>query len=125
MIVGLGVDLVENRRFQRELARGEWLREEGIFSGEEILYCRAGKQVAQRYAACFAAKEAVLKALGVGVKDVAIFREVEVRPGLGSECRIVLHARLQSKAGRLGLRRINLSISAAKKQTAAMVVLES
>jgi holo-[acyl-carrier protein] synthase len=125
VIVGLGIDLVENSRFERELGRGEWTREDGIFTGEEILYGRSGRHAARRYAACFAAKEAALKALGVGVEDLAVFREVEVRFGRGSVCGIVLHDRLQSKAGRLGVRHINLSIAAANKQTGAMVILES
>ena len=125
MIVGLGIDLVECSRFERELAQGEWTREDGVFTGKEILYCRAGKHAARRYATCFAAKEATLKALGTGAGDLASFREVELRVGSGSECRIVLHGRLVSKVRRLGARYINLAIAAAKKQTGAMVILES
>ena len=125
VIVGLGIDLVDNSRFEQELARGQWTRADGIFTGEEILYSRSGRHAAQRYAACFAAKEAALKALGVGVEDLAIFREVEVRFGRGGVCGIVLHDRLQLEAGRLGVRHINLSIAGAKKQTGAMVILES
>jgi holo-[acyl-carrier protein] synthase len=124
VIVGLGIDLIENRRVEQELARGEWVREDGIFSREEIRYCSMGKKPALRYAACFAAKEAALKALGAGVGDLAIFREVEVKAG-GSGHGIVVHHRLQSDARRLGVRRINLSIAATKRQTGAMVILES
>ncbi len=125
MIVGLGIDLIENRRVELELARGPWVQKDGIFSGEEIRHCRTGKNPALRYAACFAAKEAALKALGAGVEDSAIFREVEVKVGTGSEYGIVLHDRLRSMAGRLGVRHINLSITATKRQTGAMVILES
>ena len=125
MIVGLGIDLIENRRVEQELARGEWAREDGIFSSEEIRHCNTGKKPARRYAACFAAKEAALKALGAGVGDLAIFRKVEVKFGTGSEYGIVLHDRLQSEAGRLGVRHINLSIAATETQTGAMVILES
>jgi len=125
VIVGLGVDLIENRRVEQELARREWSREDGIFSGEELRHCNTGKKPHQPYAACFAAKEAALKALGIEVGDLAIFREVEVKFGTGSEYGIVLHDRLQSKAMRLGVRHINLSIAATKKQTGAMVILES
>ena len=124
MIRGLGIDLIENCRFERELTRGEWIRENGIFTGEEI-HCCAGKNSAPRYAACFAAKEAALKALGVEVRDLAVFREVEAKFDAGNVCGIVLHDRLHAEAGRLGVRRINLSVAATKKQTGAMVVLES
>ncbi len=125
MIVGLGIDLIENRRIEQELARGEWAREDGIFSGEEIRRCNTGKKPARRYAACFAAKEAALKALGAAVGDLAIFREVEVEFETGGEYGIVLHDRLQAEAGRLGVRHINLAIAATKTQTGAMVILES
>jgi holo-[acyl-carrier protein] synthase len=125
VIVGLGIDVIENRRVEQELARGDWAREDGIFSSEEIAHCNTGKKPARRYAACFAAKEAALKALGVAVGDLAIFREVEVRFDTGSEYGIVLHDRLRSEAGRLGVRHINLSIAATKTQTGAMVMLES
>jgi holo-[acyl-carrier protein] synthase len=125
VIVGLGIDLIENRRVQQELARGEWVRENGIFSSEEIRYCSIGKKPALRYAACFAAKEAALKAFGAGVGDLAIFREVEVKAGTGSGYGIVVHHRLKADARRLGVRRINLSIAATKRQTGAMVILES
>jgi holo-[acyl-carrier protein] synthase len=125
VIVGLGIDLIENGQVEQELARGEWVRENGIFSGEEIRYCSIGKKPALRYAACFAAKEATLKALGAGVEDLAIFREVEINVGTGSKHGIVLHHRLQADARRLGVRRINLSIAAAKRQTGAIVILES
>ncbi len=125
MIVGLGIDLIENRRVERELARGEWAQEDGIFCGEEIRHCSTGKKPGLRYAACFAAKEAALKALGAEVGNLAIFREVEVKVGSGGEYGIVLHDRLRSKAGRLGVRHINLALAATKRQTGAMVILES
>ena len=125
MIVSLGIDLIENRRVEQELARGEWAREDGIFSGQEIRLCNTGKTPARRYAACFAAKEAALKALGAGVEDLAIFREVEVKFGADNGCGIVLHDRLQAEAGRRGVKQINLSIATTKTHTSAMVILES
>ena len=125
MIVGLGIDLIENRRVEEELARGEWLRENGIFTGGEIRHCNRAKKPAPRYAACFVAKEAALKALGSPVGDLATFREVEVKFGTGSEYGIVLHHGLQLAARRLGVRQVNLSIAATKRQTGAMVILES
>jgi len=125
VIRGMGIDLIENRRFQQELAQDEWKPESGIFTREEVRACRSGKHHDRRYAACFAVKEAALKALGVCVGDLAIFREVEVRFGPAGPSAIVLRDRLKSEAGRLGVRRVHLSIAAARKQTGAMVVLES
>jgi holo-[acyl-carrier protein] synthase len=125
VIVGLGIDLIEHFRVQQELARGDWRQENGIFTSEEIRRCKAGKNPALHYAACFAAKEAVLKALGAEVGNLAIFSEVEVKLGTGNEYGIVLHGRLRSEASWLGVRHINLSIAATKRETGAMVILES
>lgn len=125
VIVGLGIDLIENCRVERELAQGNWAREDGVFSNEEITCCSSSRRPSLRYALCFAAKEAALKALGTEVNDLAVFREVEVKCCGGREYGLALHARLQSKATRLGVRRINLAIAMTKRQTGAMVILES
>jgi holo-[acyl-carrier protein] synthase len=125
VIVGLGVDLLENSRVARELARGDWRQENGVFTSEEIKRCSTGKNPALRYAACFAAKEATLKALGVGVSDLAMFREVEIGLDENGEYAVVLHDRLKSESEQLGVRHIRVSVAAAAKQTGAMVILES
>ena len=125
MIVGLGVDLLENIRVAQELARGDWRQENGVFTSEEIKRCSTGKNPALRYAACFAAKEATLKALGIGVSDLAMFREVEIALDENGEYAVVLHNRLKSESEQLGVRHIRVSVAAAAKQTGGMVILES
>ena len=125
MIVGLGVDLLENSRIAQELARGDWRQENGVFTSEEIKRCSTGKNPALRYAACFAAKEATLKALGVEVSDLAMFREVEIGLDENGEYVVVLHDRLKSESEQLGVRHIRISVAAAAKQIGAMVILES
>ena len=125
MIVGLGIDLVESSRVGKELARRRWGPDDGVFTPTESTYCRAGKQTEQRYAACFAAKEATLKALGTVVPDLGIFREVEVEFGGRTQPEIILHDRLQETARQLGANRINLSLAVARKHIGAMVILES
>jgi phosphopantetheinyl transferase (holo-ACP synthase) len=57
VILGLGIDLLENSRVERELARGDWLLGDGIFTREEIRHCSGSREAALGYAACFAAKE--------------------------------------------------------------------
>ncbi|MGB9104899.1 MAG: 4'-phosphopantetheinyl transferase superfamily protein [Terriglobales bacterium] len=123
MIVGFGIDLVATRRVERELAQGEWVSGDGIFTSREISRCSRDRRPALCYAACFAAKEATLKALGVEVADLGMMREVEVE--LGDRCAIVLHDRMKSESEQLGVRHIRLSIAPSKRQTGAMVILES
>jgi holo-[acyl-carrier protein] synthase len=111
MIVGSGIDLIANSQVQQELARDEWQSGEGVFTAREIRRCKRAKVPSACYAACFAAKEATLKALGVGIGDIGVLREVAIETDPGGSCRVDLH--------------IWLSIASGKQHTAAMVILES
>jgi holo-[acyl-carrier protein] synthase len=75
-ITGLGVDIVEIDRMREALRRHPRLRER-LFSEEERAYCDRRNRPEIHYAMRFAAKEAVLKALGTGFSGVR-FRDVEV-----------------------------------------------
>jgi len=76
MITGLGVDIVEIDRMRDALRRRPRIRER-LFSDEERAYCESRNKPEIHYAMRFAAKEAVLKALGTGFSGVR-FRDVEV-----------------------------------------------
>ena len=125
MIVGIGVDLFDRRRGERELSARPWQSTEGIITAAEIRSCGTGKRGAARLSACFAAKEAALKALGAEVSDLELLREVELTFKPGGEPAITLHARAQSLAQSLGVRHIWLSIVSAKEHAGAFVVMES
>ncbi len=124
MIVGLGIDLLETSRVERELARGDWPPPDGIFTPAEVGRCRSALRPAPYYAACFAAKEATLKALDLAVDDLAMFREVEVEPDGGGH-RLVLHGRPRVRAEQLGVRQAKLSITHDAGHVAVMVILEA
>ena len=84
MITGLGVDIVEIERMRTALERHPRMRER-IFSAEERAYCDARNKPEIHYAVRFAAKEAVLKALGTGFAgmrftDVEVLRDDRGRP---------------------------------------------
>jgi holo-[acyl-carrier protein] synthase len=83
-ITGLGVDIVEIERMREALRRRPRLKER-LFSEEERAYCEKRNKPEIHYAMRFAAKEAVLKALGtgfsgVGFKDVEVVRDERGRP---------------------------------------------
>ena len=125
MIVGLGIDLVANSRMEQELARGEWLAGDGVFTAREIRRCRRDRRPAVCYAACFAAKEATLKALGVNVGDWGVLRQIEIDPGKCGTGAVVLHDRMKAESEHLGVKHIRVSIASGKQKTGAMVILES
>ena len=125
VVVGLGVDLLENDRVAMELTRGEWLLDDGIFTPEEIRYCNNGRNSGRRYALCFAAKEATLKAINADVRDLGIFREVEVHPGVDGQYRLILRGSVKTQFERLGGKHIRLSVAGTARSTAAMVLMEN
>jgi holo-[acyl-carrier protein] synthase len=75
-VIGIGVDLVEVERMRTTMARTPTIVER-IFTADERAYADQARDPAQRYAARFAAKEAALKVLGVGVGAVD-WHEIEV-----------------------------------------------
>lgn len=77
-LLGHGIDLVENQRFEHVLNRHGQRFLDRVFTAGEQQYCEAAGRRIERYAARFAAKEAVLKAIGTGWRDGIAWTDVEV-----------------------------------------------
>lgn len=122
-ILGIGTDLLDVARMARELSeKGTGFREE-LFTPSEIAYCEPKRYPARHFAARFAAKEALFKALG-GVTPRGLFREVEVERADGTPPRLVLHGRVKEAADRLGVKSIFVSLSHTDGLATASVVLQ-
>src|SRR5450759_48038 len=78
MIQGIGIDLVENDRIEKIIRKWGQKFLQRVFSEEEINYCGKHIQASIHYGARFAAKEAFLKALGIGLGMGVKLREIEV-----------------------------------------------
>lgn len=84
MIFGIGVDLIDVASFDKELELNGRDFIERLFTPAEIGYCETKRYKAQNYAARFAAKEALLKALGTGLRNGFRWLEIETsRDDLG------------------------------------------
>jgi len=122
-IEGVGTDVVSIADFQRRLDRTPGL-EERVFAPEESAYCRSMARPAQHYAARFAAKEAVLKALGTGWGEGVEFRDVVVVRGPRGVPLVRLEggaaARMEGRRARL-----HLSLSHAGDTAMAVAILET
>ena len=76
MILGTGIDIVEIQRIEKLIKKDDAFKLK-VFSEEEIIFCE--KRSAESYAGRFAAKEAFMKALGVGWTSNSEFKEISVR----------------------------------------------
>lgn len=123
-IVGIGIDLVSIERLRAVLARYGPRFVERVLTADERSYCERHQDPAPQVAARFAAKEAVLKALGIGLARGIRWQDVEVRRDGQGPPRIHLSGRAAEEAATLGVDRIHLSISHDHGTAVAMVILE-
>jgi holo-[acyl-carrier protein] synthase len=124
MILGIGSDILDVARVKQALERdGERFRED-VFSAGEISYCEGKRRPAQHYAARFAAKEAFVKALGNGVRDGIVWRDIEVTHEPTGKPRLHLSGASQRLADEHGVRQVHLTLSHTPEYAAATVILE-
>jgi holo-[acyl-carrier protein] synthase len=109
MITGLGVDIVEIDRMATALTRHPRMKER-LFSAAERAYCDKRNRPEIHYALRFAAKEAVLKALGTGFAGMK-FTDVEVVRDVGGRPTPHLSGRAAEVAEEIGVRELHLSLS--------------
>lgn len=120
MIFGIGVDSVEIERLRSFVKKSNLNR---LFSEEEIARAEEKADAAVVLAGCFAAKEAVFKALGTGFSGVG-WRDLEVRHLPGGRPYAVLSGRAAAFARAQGIENIHLSISHDRDKAIAMAIAE-
>lgn len=117
----VGTDLIEIPRVRRALERYPAFRER-CFTEAERAYCDSRPNPSQHYAARFAGKEAIGKALGFGVAQAFAWREIEItgRP----KPSVRLSGRLLAWADRTGAGSIDLSMSHSRELATAVCVVD-
>jgi len=113
----VGIDMLAIPRLRAVLERhnARFLRR--VYTPEEVAICRGR---VSELAARFAAKEAVMKALGTGARGVG-WREIEVLPDRRGKPLVYLYGRAKERAERIGLRAIDVSLTHERDFAVAVV----
>ena len=119
-IVGVGIDVVDVPRFEIVLGRRPRIVERLFTEGEQ----RDARGKAERLAARFAAKEAVMKSLGVGAGSVP-WKSIEVKRAPSGAPSVMLHGAAAELAAARGADEFAISLTHTAMTSAAFVVASS
>ena len=120
-IQGIGVDVVDVQRMKTSLEQqGEALTAK-LFTQQEVEYCRLKKNPHEHFAARFAAKEAVSKAMQTGWSGTFRWKDVEVVNEPSGAPRIVLYKEVAESLKRS---KVHLSLSHTENTVVAFAVIE-
>ena len=125
VILGIGFDLVDVARFSRIAARHDPGFIDSLFPAAEAAWCAARRRRDELLAARFAAREALLTALGTGLVGLMSWRDIRVVAGeAAGTASLVLGGAVGAEAKRQGVRGIHLALAATREVAAASVILE-
>ncbi|NQZ97291.1 MAG: holo-ACP synthase [Myxococcales bacterium] len=133
MIIGSGIDVIEIARIEQALDRRGERFERRIYTPREIESCRRALRTAPHFAVRFAAKEAVMKAVGTGWAKGVRWVDIETVPegpveeassAISDRLRLVLHGRVAAIAEERGGLTAHLAVSRSRSHAMAVVLLE-
>ncbi len=121
-IVGIGTDIIECLRIAQMIERHAEQFISRVYTEHEIQYCQSRKAATQHFAGRWAAKEAVLKAMGTGWRRGISWRDVEVRNEAGGRPVVVLRGGARDVVEKMGIAQIQISISHCRSHATAFAV---
>ena len=125
-ILGTGIDIVENYRLKEILLKKKSNFKKKIFTINEVAYCEKKSNSISCYSKRFAAKEAFVKALGIGFRKNINFKDIEVINNAYGKPYIFINKKIANKIKTLfKVKKFNilLSISDEKKYSIASVII--
>ena len=125
-ILGTGIDIVENYRLKEILLKKKSNFKKKIFTINEVAYCEKKSNSINCYSKRFAAKEAFVKALGIGFRKNINFKDIEVVNNTYGKPYISINKKIANKIKtifKVKKFKILLSISDEKKYSIASVII--
>lgn len=125
MVIGLGIDIVQNDRIERIIDRwgNKFLKK--FFSEKELELISKTRNRNQRYAGNYAVKEAFAKAVGTGFRKGLRIRDIMVMRDNRGKPYVVLNGSAKGFIEKIGANRIQTSISHEKDYSIAIVIVEN
>jgi holo-[acyl-carrier protein] synthase len=121
MVKGIGVDIIEIDRISQSIEQSGDAFLQRIFTPLEIAYCNGKQNRQQHFAARFAAKEAVSKALSTGWTGNFAWKDIEVMNDAAGQPHITLHGKLKDTLASCS---VLLTISHSESHVVAVVLIE-
>jgi holo-[acyl-carrier protein] synthase len=118
-IFGIGTDIVECLRIAQMIERHGELFIGRVYTQQEIQYCQSRRQATQHFAGRWAAKEAVLKALGTGWRRGISWRDVEIRNERSGSPVVTLYGGARDYMDQQGISQVLISISHCRSHATA------
>jgi len=120
MVLGNGVDIIEIERIKTLMEKRNTFVTR-FFTLNEQAYFKHKYMKPETIAATFAAKEAVSKCFGTGVRGFNLIDIEIIRDELGKPC-VILHGEAKRIAGELGIETLMVSLSHSKTMVVAFVI---
>jgi len=124
VIFGIGTDIIEVKRVEKMIARGRQYLET-IFTEDEMDYCEAKARKFEHYAARYAAKEAVLKALGTGWRGGLAYSDIEIIHDESGKPRVFVRGEVRRFFDEHQIRQTSISLSHTREIALAVIILEN
>jgi len=121
-IIGIGTDITECLRIARMIERHGELFLDRVYTSAEITYCQSRKQSTQHFTGRWAAKEAILKAIGTGWCKGITWRDMEIHNDPGGKPVVAVRGGVKDVVERLGITAIHVTISHCRSYATATAV---
>lgn len=124
MIIGIGIDIIEVERIKNSLQKYKERFLKRVFTLHEKQYCESKAKQHQHYAVRFAGKEAMLKAVGSGLRDGISWQDIEFVNDKRGKPQSKCHGKLLQLIEKMKVKNILVSFSHSEKYAVAVIVLE-
>ncbi len=121
-ILGIGTDITECLRIARMIERHGELFISRVYTSEEIRYCQSRRQATQHFTGRWAAKQAILKALGMSWRRGISWLDIEIRNEPGGKPVVAVRGGLRDLVQELGVVELLVSISHCRSHATAYAI---